>query len=344
MTDIFDLNYDELFEWTTSAGLPRYRMDQIFAWSGRNINSIDEMTDISLELREKLKENFYISNPKIKYKASSKFDETIKYLIEFNDQNCAEAVIMKYRYGYTICISTQIGCNMGCKFCASTIGGKVRNLSAGEILKQVLLIQKDLSYRISNIVLMGTGEPLDNFKHVMNFIKNVTHPKCLNIGNRHISISTCGLVDEIYKLIESKIPVSLSISLHAPDDETRNKIMPINKVHNLKKLMKACRDYISETNKRISFQYIMIKNLNDTEYHLKELKKSLKNILCYVNLIPANRVYELDFERSDDPTIQHFYESLNKAGIRTTIRRELGKDINGACGQLRRESKLKRKG
>jgi 23S rRNA (adenine2503-C2)-methyltransferase len=264
------------------------------------------------------------------------YDNTVKYLFRLNDGELIESVIMKYKYGYTICVSSQVGCKMGCKFCASGIAGFVRNLTASEILSQVYTAQRDLGIRISHIVMMGVGEPLDNFDNVMRFLSHVTDENGLNISMRNISLSTCGVVTGIYKLMEKKLQLTLSVSLHAPNDAIRSQTMPVNDRWNIDELLKACRDYTNATSRRISFEYAMISGVNDTDECARELGKRLKGMLCHVNLIPVNSVKERDYKKSSDNRIADFIKVLEKYGINVTVRRTLGSDINASCGQLRR--------
>ena len=338
MIDLKSLTYDELNEFIISLKEPKFRTKQIFTWLSRGVENFDEMTNISKATREKLAGACYISKLKIKEKYVSKIDKTTKYLFELDDGNCIESVVMYYKHGISICISSQVGCRMGCKFCASTIGGLYRSLSAGEILNQVIYAQKDIGERISNIVMMGIGEPLDNFDNVIKFLHNVNHPDGLNIGYRHISLSTCGVVDKIYKLAEERLPITLSVSLHAPNDEIRNAIMPINRKYNVEQLIKACRDYINTTTRRISFEYSLISGVNDSVENAKELAGLLKNMLCHVNLIPVNHVEESGFNKGSAAQIDAFMNKLISLGINTTVRRELGSDISASCGQLRKKT------
>ncbi len=337
MVDLKDLSFDELKELLMSKGEPKFRAKQIFSWLSKGITSFDEMTDISKKTKEKLSEISFISTLKIRQKYVSKLDKTTKYLFELEDGNCVESVVMYYKHGISICISSQVGCRMGCRFCASTIGGLYRNLTAGEILNQVIFAQKDIGERISNIVMMGIGEPLDNYDNVIKFLHNVNHPEGLNIGYRHISLSTCGLVEKIYSLSKEGMPITLSVSLHAPNDEIRNSIMPINKRYNIEKLLGACRDYIDETSRRISFEYSLISGVNDSKENAKELAKLLKGMLCHVNLIPVNKVKERGFEKGTKEQIEAFKNTLISLGINATVRRELGSDIAASCGQLRKK-------
>ncbi len=294
------------------------------------------MTDLSLELREKLKKEFDLCNYKILEKQVSS-DGTVKYLFDILDGNAIETVVMEYKHGRTICVSSQVGCKMGCKFCASTGINFERNLSAGEIVEELLAVQKDLNIKISNVVFMGIGEPLDNFDNVMKAIEIINYPKGIGIGARHISISTCGIVPKIYEIADRDLQCTLSISLHQATDEGRSALMPINNVYNIEELMKACRYYIEKTNKRISFEYALAKDNNDNEESAKELVKLLKGMLCHVNLIPINKIKNGMYDKSSNENIIKFRDYLNSKGIVATIRRELGADIDAACGQLRRK-------
>lgn len=294
------------------------------------------MTDLSLALREKLKSEFTLCNYKILEKQVS-FDGTIKYLFDVLDGNAIETVVMEYKHGRTICVSSQVGCKMGCKFCASTGIEFIRNLSSGEIVEQLLAVEKDLSLKISNVVFMGIGEPLDNFDNVMKAIEIINNPKGLEIGARHISISTCGIVPKIYEIADKDLQCTLSISLHEANNEKRSSMMPINNRYNIEELMKACRYYIEKTNKRISFEYALAKDNNDNEKDAEELVKLLKGMLCHVNLIPINKIEDGKFSKSTNENIIKFRDYLNSKGIVATIRRELGSDIDAACGQLRRK-------
>ncbi|MBO5007531.1 MAG: 23S rRNA (adenine(2503)-C(2))-methyltransferase RlmN [Clostridia bacterium] len=341
MINLKDLTFEELKEFMINLGEKPFRAKQIFSWLHRGIETFDEMTDISLNLRQKLAEVSYISRMKIIRKLESKLDKTKKYLFELGDGNRVESVVMYYKHGITICISCQVGCRMGCKFCASTIGGLVRSLTPGEILDQVLFAQKDIGERISNIVMMGIGEPLDNFDNVIKFLINVNDERGINIGYRHISLSTCGVVPNILRLKEYNFPLTLSVSLHAPTDDIRSRIMPVNKAYNIDKLLDACRDYAYYTKRRISFEYALIKDVNDNKYEAVLLAKRLKGMLCHVNLIPVNNVDENNFEKPTKEKIKEFMNVLEKYGIPVTVRRELGSDISASCGQLRRKEGLK---
>lgn len=336
MINLKDLTSEQLKQLISDIGEKPFRAKQIFTWLYRGVTSFDEMTDISKQLREKLSEISYISEAKIVNKLVSAIDGTKKYLFELSDGNVVESVVMYYKHGITICISCQVGCRMGCKFCASTIGGKVRDLTPGEIIDQVIFAQKDIGERISNIVMMGIGEPMDNFDNVVTFLRNVNHPDGLNIGCRHISVSTCGIVPRIDEFAELNFPVTLSISLHAVNDDMRSSIMPVNKKYNIEMLMDACRRYIGENHRRISFEYSIINGVNDSVDTANALADLLEGMLCHVNVIPVNNVEENNFKKPDKAKIQKFIATLEKRGINATVRRELGSDISASCGQLRR--------
>lgn len=338
--DIKSLNFVELKEEILSLGEKSFKAGQIYSWlHKRGVTDFDEMTDISKDLREKLKKNYDIYTCSIEKKLVSVYDDTVKYLFKLHDGELIESVVMKYKYGYTICVSSQVGCKMGCRFCASGIAGFVRNLTPSEILSQIYTAQKDLEIRISHIVMMGVGEPLDNFDNVMKFLSMVSDEKGINIGMRNISVSTCGVVSGIYKLIEMKPQFTLSISLHAPNDEVRSKTMPVNDRWGVDELLKACREYTKVTSRRISFEYAMISGVNDSDECAAELGRKLKGMLCHVNLIPVNSVKERDYRKSTDNRIKEFIRVLEKYGINVTVRRTLGSDINASCGQLRRGEK-----
>ncbi|MDK2799882.1 MAG: rRNA (adenine2503-C2)-methyltransferase [Clostridiales bacterium] len=331
-----DLTFDELEKFFLNIHQPKYRAKQVFQWLHRGVTDFDQLTNLSKELRHQLKEISYISTLSIAEKYQSKLDGTIKYLLRLNDGNLIESVIMKYKHGISICISTQVGCRMGCNFCASTIGGLVRHLTPGEMIDQVIFLQKDIQDRISNIVLMGIGEPLDNYDNVIKFLKNVNHPAGINIGYRHITLSTSGLVPGIIKLSKENMPITLSVSLHAPNDKIRNTIMPVNRSYNIDKVLEACKIYTEITKRRITFEYAMIAGVNDSAENAEELSTRIKGMLCHVNLIPINKIKEKEYSRSSDKKINTFKAILEKKGISTTVRRELGGDINASCGQLRR--------
>ena len=338
MKNIKDYNLEELKQELVKLGEKTFRAEQIFKWIFQEkVKSFDEMTNISLELREKLKKEYTICNFNILKKQESK-DGTIKYLFDVLDGNAIETVLMSYHHGYSICVSSQIGCKMGCKFCASTGINFIRSLTSGEIVEQILAVEQDTGIRISNVVFMGIGEPLDNYDNVINAIRIINNPKGLNIGARHISISTSGLVPKIYKLAEENIPCTLSISLHATTNEKRSKMMPVNDAYPIEELIKACKDYIKKTNRRISFEYALAKDNNDNREDAKELVHLLKGMLCHVNLIPINKIENGSFTKSSNENIMKFRDYLNDHGIVATIRRELGSDIDAACGQLRRKN------
>ncbi|MBE6746217.1 MAG: 23S rRNA (adenine(2503)-C(2))-methyltransferase RlmN [Ruminococcaceae bacterium] len=338
--DLRSMSLSQLEEEILGLGEPKFKAKQIYSWLHQHqVSSVDEMTNISKALREKLKDNYEFCSCSIEKKLVSVYDDTVKYLFELNDGEYIESVVMKYKYGYTICVSSQVGCKMGCKFCASTIAGFVRNLTAGEILAQVYTAQKDLSIRISHVVLMGVGEPMDNFDNVMDFISLITDEKGQNMSMRNISLSTCGVVDGIYRLMEKKLQLTLSISLHAPNDEIRSRTMPVNNKWGVDELLKACRDYTKATNRRISFEYAMISGVNDSDECARELAKKLRGMLAHVNLIPVNEVKETGYKKSNDERIRRFVSVMESYGINTTVRRTLGADINASCGQLRRKKK-----
>lgn len=337
MTDINSLTYEQLNNVISKLGQPKFRAKQIFTWLHKNgVTSFDEMTNVSKALREKLCENYYISTCEIEDKYVSKIDDTVKYLFKLNDGEYIESVIMKYKYGYTICVSSQVGCKMGCTFCASTLAGFKRNLTSGEIEAQLHSAQKDLNIKISHIVLMGIGEPLDNFDNVINFLYNVNDENGLNISMRNITISTCGVVPRIYDLMKLNLQLTLTISLHAPNDEIRSNTMPINNKYKIDELLKACREYGLKTGRRVSFEYTLIKDVNDSSENALELASRLKGMNAHVNLIPVNDVKERGNVKSSKKAILNFQNILKKSGINATIRRTLGSDINASCGQLRR--------
>ena len=338
MKNIKDYNLEELKQEMENIGEKKFRAEQIFKWLYQEkVKSFDEMTNLSLELRDKLKENYTMCNFKILKKQESK-DGTIKYLFDVLDGNAIETVLMSYHHGYSICVSSQIGCKMGCKFCASTGIDFIRNLSSGEIVEQILAVEQDKKVRISNVVFMGIGEPLDNYDNVINAIHILNNQKGLSIGARHISISTSGLVPKIYKLAEENIPCTLSISLHATTNEKRSAMMPVNNSYPIEELIKACKYYLEKTNRRISFEYALAKDNNDNIEDAKGLIKLLKGMLCHVNLIPINKIENGKFTKSSNENIIKFRDFLNDNGIVATIRRELGSDIDAACGQLRRKN------
>lgn len=337
MTDIKSLNYDELTSELSALGLPKFRASQIYKWLHEyGVSDFFEMTNLSKELREKLSENYFIPSCKIEEKYVSKLDETVKYLFRLFDGEYIESVVMKYKYGYTICISSQVGCKMGCTFCASTLAGFKRNLLPSEMEGQIHSAEKDLGIRISHIVLMGIGEPLDNFDNVIKFLRTVNNENGLHISLRDITLSTCGIVPRIYDLMREDLPITLTLSLHAPNDEIRSKMMPVNNKWGVDEVIRACRDYADKTRRRVSFEYTLVKGVNDSEECAKELAKKLKGFICHVNLIPVNDVKERGNVRSSDKAVINFCDTLKSLGINATIRRTLGKDINASCGQLRR--------
>ena len=342
LKDIRSLSYDELSNEIIGLGFPKFRVNQIFSWVHEKcVSSFDEMTNISKDMRVKLSEIFTFNNCIINTKLVSNIDETVKYLFEFTDSEYVESVVMKYKYGYSICISTQVGCKMGCTFCASAIGGFVRQLTVGEMLAEVYTAQKDLNIKINHMVLMGTGEPLDNYDNVIKMLELITDEKGQNMSMRHISLSTCGVVPKIYDLADKKLGLTLSVSLHAPNNEIRSKSMPINHKYDIEELLKACKYYTDTTSRRISFEYAMIKGFNDSDECAYELSKRLKGILCHVNLIPVNNVRETEYIKSSVERQKKFIDILASKGITATVRRTLGSDINASCGQLRASKKNK---
>ena len=338
MKNIKDYNLDSLKEEFVNMGEKSFRAEQVFKWLYVDkVKEFDEMTNLSLELREKLKQNYTICNFKILKKQESS-DGTKKYLFDILDGNAIETVLMSYHHGYSLCVSSQVGCKMGCKFCASTGIQFARNLTSGEIVEQILAVEQDNNIRISNIVFMGIGEPLDNYDNVVNAIRIINNQKGINIGARHISISTSGLVPKIYQLAEENIQCTLSISLHATTNEQRSSMMQVNNRYPIEELLKACKDYINKTNRRISFEYALAKDNNDNLEDAKRLVHLLKGMICHVNLIPINKIENGEFTKSTNENIIKFRDYLNDHGIVATIRRELGSDIDAACGQLRRKN------
>ncbi|MBQ8432992.1 MAG: 23S rRNA (adenine(2503)-C(2))-methyltransferase RlmN [Clostridia bacterium] len=343
--ELLSLLPGELEEWMLSVGEPKYRAKQLFPQLHRGV-APEEMTNLGKRLQQKLQDAFWYHLPVVERKLVSSLDGTVKYLFGLRDGNCVESVVMKYRHGNTICISSQVGCRMGCKFCASTIGGRVRDLTPGELLGQVLAAQKDCGERISNIVMMGIGEPLDNYDNVIRFLHLVNCEEGICIGYRHISLSTCGLVEGIERLMREELPITLSISLHAPDDETRSAIMPINRRYGVDALLDVCRRYYGATGRRISFEYTLIAGKNDSPASAQKLAQVLNGKLrsrqdtmpIHVNLIPVNEVTEAGFRKSSKEAVLAFARVLESRGIRATVRRTLGSDINASCGQLRRET------
>ncbi len=336
-TDLKSMTLAQMQAELRALGEPAFRAKQVFTWLHRGAESFSEMTNLSKPLREKLDGLYTITVPRLARAQRSQKDGTIKYLWRLGDGNCVESVVMQYHHGNTICISSEVGCPMGCKFCASTLGGLVRRLAPSELLDQVIFSQKESGLLISNIVLMGIGEPLDNFDAVMQFLELVNSPDGLNIGMRHISLSTCGLVDKIGKLAERKLQLTLSVSLHSPDDESRSKIMPVNRRWGVDTLLAACRDYFEKTGRRVSFEYTMISSVSDSEAQAQLLAKKLQGMAAHVNLIPLNSVEETGLRTSTHAAIARFQEILQQHGVTATVRRTLGSDIDASCGQLRRK-------
>lgn len=335
--DIKSLDLSELTEQILALGEPKFRAKQIFEWlHQKQVLSFSEMTNISAKFQQLLDSRFYINSLKIAKKLVSQIDNTVKYLYELKDGEFVECVLMDYHHGTSICISSQVGCKMGCTFCASTIAGFVRNLSPSEMLDQIYTSSRDSGRKISSVVMMGIGEPLDNYDNILRFLKLVSDENGLNLSLRHLSLSTCGLVERIYQLADLKLGLTLSISLHAPNDEIRSKTMPINRKYSIDELLTACRYYTDVTRRRISFEYALIRGVNDSEKDARELSTKLRGMLCHVNLIPVNRVEETDYHASTQSNVLRFQRLLLSLGINTTVRRTLGADINAACGQLRR--------
>ena len=345
MKSLYDFTFEQLQEFALQQGWKKFRGRQIFEWLYRKrVMNIDDMSDLSKETREVLKENFIINPCKIVTKQVSS-DGTMKYLFELEDGAYVESVLMVYEYGKSICVTSQVGCNMGCDFCASGLLKKRRDLTSGEIVAQIMSVQKDLDVagdRISNIVIMGTGEPFDNYDNVMNFCETVNHDRGLAIGARHITISTCGIVPKIRAFAEEQTQYNLAISLHAPNNELRNKLMPINKAYPLEQLMDAINYYLTLNNRRLTFEYILLKGVNDQDKHVNELAKLIRGMNAYVNLIPYNEVNEHGYRSVDYKSAMVFYDKLMKKGIRCTIRKEHGGDIDAACGQLRAKKEKER--
>jgi 23S rRNA (adenine2503-C2)-methyltransferase len=336
MRNIYDLTLDNLKDWAKEHQLPTYRASQIYQWVARGVSSADEMTNLPAGLRKQLSESFTIGGLTMADKHISKIDGTIKYIFRLRDGNTIESVLMKYKHGYSVCISSQAGCRMGCTFCASTGAGFGRNLSHGEMLAQIAQIGRDCGERIGHVVIMGIGEPFDNYENLIRFLKTVNDPSGLHIGLRHISVSTCGLVPDMLKFTDEGFPVTLSVSLHAPNQQIRSQLMPIARLHDYDKLIAACKRHADVTGRRISFEYTMFKGVNDRPEHARELAARLKGILCHVNLIAANELEDGIYQASERNTMQQFMSILMRSGVNATIRRELGTDIMAACGQLRR--------
>lgn len=335
--NIKSMTMEEMSHLFKEMGQPAFRAKQVYTWLHKGVRSYDEMTNLPKALRDALSERFPFYTPKVVRKQESQKDGTIKYLWELHDGNCVETVLMRYHYGNTVCISTEVGCRMGCAFCASTLGGLVRRLEPFEMLDQVLFTQVDSGLPISHIVLMGIGEPLDNFDNVMRFLELVNSQDGMNISMRHISLSTCGLVPGIDKLADKKLQLTLSVSLHAPTDEIRDTIMPVNKAYPSEQLIDACRRYYEKTGRRISFEYAMIRDVNDTPEAARLLLRRLKGLPAHMNLIPLNHVEESPLKPSTKEAVQKFQKILEDGGVPATVRRTLGSDIDASCGQLRRK-------
>lgn len=335
--DIKSLTLEQLEQEILNMNEPKFRAKQIFNWlHQKNASSFDEMLNISKQLRGKLNDNFTLSKIEILKKLVSSEDGTVKYLFEIDNTYVIESVFMKYSYGNAVCVSSQVGCKMGCTFCASTIGGLERNLMPSEILSQIYEIAQDTGEKIRSVVVMGSGEPFDNYENIMNFIKILNHKDGLNIGQRHITVSTCGIVPKIYEFADENTQVNLAISLHSPDDEARGKIMPIANKYTISEIIEACKYYANKTKRRVTYEYALISDVNDSEVYSKKLVSLLKGSLCHVNLIPVNDVKERNYVKSSKTKIKKFAEVLQKSNIDVTIRRELGSDINASCGQLRK--------
>ena len=335
--DICSYNYDELKEEMLAIGEKAFRSKQIYEWLHVKLaDDFDEMTNLSKGLREKLKENYEIRKVKMIDHQISKVDPTEKFLFELEDGNMVESVLMKYNYGNSVCISSQAGCRMGCRFCASTIGGLVRSLETSEMLRQIYHIQKITEERVSNVVVMGTGEPLDNYDNFIKFIHMLSDEHGLHISQRNLTVSTCGLVPKIYDLAKEKLQMTLALSLHAPNDVKRRELMPIANKYSMDEVLEACRYYFKETGRRITFEYSLVAGVNDSDEDARELSGRIRDMNCHVNLIPVNPIKERSFVRSTRQAVENFKIKLEKCGINVTIRREMGSDIDGACGQLRK--------
>ena len=336
-TDIKSMSAEELEEFVVNLGDKKFRGAQIFQWLHQKlVTSFDEMTNLSKALREKLEKECRITALRAETVQVSKLDQTTKYLFELYDKNLIESVLMKYHHGNSVCISSQVGCRMGCRFCASTLDGCVRNLTPSEMLDQIYTIQKMSGERVDNVVVMGSGEPLDNYDNLLKFISLLNSEKGLNISARNITVSTCGLVPEIFKLADRKLQITLAVSLHAPNDELRKTMMPIANKYSVSEIMDACRYYILQTGRRISFEYSLVRDVNDSEDCARQLISLVKGMNCHINLIPVNPIKERDYRQSEQKAIHAFKNKLEKNGINVTIRREMGRDIDGACGQLRK--------
>ena len=335
--DILSLNLEELTNEIISLGQPKFRAKQIYRWLHKSfVSDFSQMSDISIGLRQILNDNFVIFGCSIEKKLISEYDSTVKYLFRLHDGEFVESVLMKYKYGYTVCVSSQVGCRMGCTFCASTLNGVVRNLNPSEILSQIYTISKDNDIRVSHVVMMGMGEPFDNYDNVLKFLSLITDENGVNLSMRHISLSTCGIVPAIRRLMQENLQLTLSVSLHAPNNELRSSMMPVNKKYPIEELIPACKEYTLTTSRRISFEYSLVKNVNDTEECALQLARLLKGMLCHINLIPVNEVTETGCKKSSPERVKRFADILSSKGFNVTVRRELGADINAACGQLRR--------
>jgi 23S rRNA (adenine2503-C2)-methyltransferase len=334
-SDIKNLHIEEIEEVMTKNGFPKFRGAQVFRWIYKDVKSFEEMKNLPNNIIKFLEEHFYIGRAILIDKQKSK-DGTEKYLLGLYDKNAVECVLMEYKHGYSICISSQVGCRMQCSFCASTEGGLVRNLTSGEMIEEVMATERESGVKISNIVIMGIGEPFDNYDEVMKFLRIINHKEGINIGMRHITISTSGLVPKIYSFADENLQCNLAVSLHSAIDEVRSRLMPINKKYNIDELMKACDYYIDKTNRRITFEYALINKVNDSKDDAKALVKLLKGKLCHINLIPVNPVPGKEYMRSEHNRIEDFKKIVENSGIQVTLRRELGTDIQGACGQLRK--------
>ncbi len=336
MTDLYDRTYDELAAWFTERGLPAYRAGQVFRWLARGVSDYAEMTDLPKDLRAALAAEFRVDGLFVERKLVSADDDTVKYVFRLHDGNVIESVLMKYRHGYSVCISSQAGCRMGCTFCASTLAGFGRDLSAGEMLGQVARIGADCGARISNVVVMGIGEPLDNYDELVRFLRLLNDARGLGVGLRHVSVSTCGVVPRMLDFTDEGLPVTLSVSLHAPNDAIRRQLMPVARSFPIEDLLEACRRHVERTGRRISFEYSMFQGVNDRPEHARELARRLRGLQCHVNLIPANEFAGGTYRRSRSEAVRAFQGILEAEGINATVRRELGTDIEAACGQLRR--------
>ena len=339
MTELTGMNPAELTAWVKEQGLPGFRGKQIFRWIHQGAD-FDEMTNLPLSLRETLKQTAIAQPVTIIEKRESRLDETVKFLFGLKDGNCVEGVLMSYHHGHTLCISTQVGCRMGCTFCASTLDGCVRSLTAGEMLGEILCANRFLAgkSRVHNVVLMGSGEPLDNYDNVMKFLRLLREEDGVQIGLRNVSLSTCGIVPKMYELAEENLPVTLSVSLHAPNDDIRRQTMPIAKAYPMEELLKACRHYVEKTGRRVIFEYALVGGVNCSDEHAVELASRLRGLQCHVNLIPLNVVEERDLKGVTEATVRRFMDKLESLHISVTRRREMGDDIEGACGQLRRKT------